>query len=114
MSEAEASPAEALIPDDALKRAVGEGTPGAVINDKDLALARDAAYAYVLRFHEDRETWPADFTLGAIRLAAGLYRDKANPGVTEPFGSSNTLRRATDVQIEQLLQIGRFAAPGIG
>lgn len=111
---AEATPADALIPDAALRRAVGGQTPGANIDAADLALAKNAAYAYVLRSHSAREEWPGDYQLGAIRLAAGLYRDKGNPGITEPFSQGNVLRRATDVQIEQLLQIGRFALPQIG
>lgn len=114
MPEEPAEPIDGLIPDDALRRAVGGQTPGANINADDLELAREAAYAYVIRAHGVRETWPADYILGAIRLAAGLYRDKANPGVTEPFGSQNVHRRATDIQIEQLLEIGRFAPPRIG
>lgn len=103
-----------LIPDDALRRAVTGSTAGAQPVPEDLALAKAAATAYVIRHHGARAAWPADYQLGAIRLAAGLYRDKANPGVAEPFGGTNVLRRATDVQIEQLLQIGRFALPEVG
>lgn len=114
MPETSDDPVEELIPDGALRRAVGGQTPGAAINADDLALARDAAYAYVVRAHGVLESWPADYKLGAIRLAAGLFRDKANPGVTEPFGQQNAHRRATDIQIEQLLELGRFAPPRIG
>lgn len=113
--QATPNPIEALIPEAALKRAVGGQSPGSgqTVQD-DLDLAREAAYAFVLRHHEARDEWPGDYVLGAIRLAAGLYRDKANPGVTEAFGSSNVHRRATDIQIEQLLRIGRFQLPQIG
>ncbi len=103
-----------LIPDEALKRAVVGSVAGATPVEGDLKLAKEAAIAYVERFHGIRDKWPADYQLGAVRLAAALYRDKANPGATDPFGTGNVLRRATDVQIEQLLQVGRFAAPEVG
>ena len=103
-----------LIPDDALRRAVGGQTQGAVINTEDLELAKTAAEAYVHRYKGQQTEWPADVRLGALRLAAGLYRDKARPGVVEAFSQENTHRRATDIQIEQLLRIGRFAEPQVG
>lgn len=103
-----------LIADDALSRAVTGSTQGATPLPDDLTLAKEAATAYVERFHGKRDEWPADYRLGALRLAAGLYRDKANPGITEPFSSGNVMRRATDIQIEQLLELGRFAMPKVG
>lgn len=115
MTEQQAAPDPGeLIPDSALRSAVGDSTPGANIDPDALALAKAAAIAYVERYHGKRAEWPDDYRLGAIRLAAGLYRDKASPGVTEPFGNANVLRRATDVQIEQLLQLHRFAGPQVG
>ncbi|GAB2558778.1 hypothetical protein [Leucobacter ruminantium] len=103
-----------LIKDADLRRSVGGDTPGAAIDAEALALAKAAAIAYVVRHHGALEAWPADYQLGALRLAAGLYRDKANPGTTDPFGNANVHRRATDIQIEQLLEVGRFARPRVG
>lgn len=85
--------------------------------DADLELACDAAEAYVLRYlTEPADGWTADQRLGALLLAVGLYRDKATPGVIEQYGGIEraAYRRATDIQIEQLLRIGRHALPVIG
>ena len=89
------------------------------VNDAALLDAVSAAQAYVLRYHDapaDGEEWPDDYRLGAKRLAGGLYRNANSPGVSEAFGisSDTAYRRATDVQIEQLLRIGRFAPPMVG
>lgn len=78
-----------------------------------------AAAAFVARYHTapaDNQPWPADYRLGAVKLAANLYRNSNSPGVSEAFGGAGdqAFRRATDVQIEQLLRIGRFAAPLVG
>lgn len=88
-------------------------------DDPKLAAAVAATIAYVARYHTspDGDTpWPADYRLGAAKLGANLYRNANSPGVGEAFGVSNDVayRRATDVQIEQLLRIGRFAPPVVG
>lgn len=91
-------------------------------NDPKLVEAVDAANAYVLRYHPkptepDGSVYRADHRLGAARLAAGLYRNANRPGISDNNnGMSNdqAYRRATDILIEQLLQIGRFAPPRIG
>lgn len=91
-------------------------------SDPRLLAAVDAANAYVLRYHPaptsaDGETWRADHRLGGARLAAGLYRNGNRPGISDNNnGMSNdqAYRRATDVLIEQLLQIGRFGPPRVG
>lgn len=91
----------------------------APVDDPKLAEAVAATIAYVKRYHTapagDVE-WPADYRLGAAKMAANLYRNANSPGVGEAFGISNdtAYRRATDVQIEQLLRIGRFAPPVVG
>lgn len=85
-----------------------------------LARAVAAAVAYVARYHSepvgDGAAWPMDYVLGATKLAANLYRNANAPGVAEAFGATadTAYRRATDVQIEQLLRIGRFAPPMVG
>lgn len=93
--------------------------------DAKLAAAVAAANAYVRRYHTDPTDaagepvqWSADKQLGAARLAAGLYRNANAPGITDnglggPV-SDTAYRRATDVLIEQLLRIGRYAPPSIG
>lgn len=94
-------------------------------NDGKLVAAVEAANEYVRRYHADPVDaagnaieWPATRRLGAAKLAAGLYRNANAPGITDnglggPV-SDTAFRRATDVLIEQLLQIGRFAKPEIG
>lgn len=90
-------------------------------NDARLAEAVEASNAYVMRYHPvptgaDGE-YRADHRLGAARLAAGLYRNANRPGISDNGnGATNdqAYRRATDILIEQLLQIGRFALPRIG
>lgn len=91
-------------------------------SDKRLQRAVKAANAFVLRSHpeptgEDGETWNEDHALGAAMLAANLYRNANRPGVSDNgLGMSNdqAYRRATDVLIEQLLQIERYAPPRVG
>ncbi|MFJ2370876.1 hypothetical protein [Microbacterium sp. NPDC087665] len=104
-------PEATLIDEGAVRAACGLPASG---EDGELTRAIAAARAYVERYHGVRATWPDDYRLGAIRLATGLYRDAAQKGMAEPFGQSNTARRATDIEIEQLLRIGRFAGPQIG
>ncbi|MFJ3394004.1 hypothetical protein [Leifsonia aquatica] len=110
------SPANVLLTEDDLKSELG----GQGVDPDKVKRATDAAIAFVLRRKADPtkldppETWAADFKLGALRLAVGLYRDALKPGVAEPFAQGNVYARATDVQIEQLLQIGRFALPVVG
>lgn len=103
-------------------------TPAAVIadlaltvpvTDPALVACVDAAKAFVARYHDDPAEgadWPADYRLGALRMAGGLYRNANSPGISEAFGgiSDTAYRRATDVQVEQLLRIGRFAPPAVG
>lgn len=110
---ATAAELEGLIPAEALQAQL---PAGASITSPDVVLAREAAYAYVTRYHDlpGEAGWPYDYRLGAVKLTASLYRDKASPGVVEPFSSGNVYKRATDIEIEQLLRIGRFALPGVG
>lgn len=84
-----------------------------------------ATNAYVRRYHTDPTDadgapveWRDDYRLGAAKLAAGLYRNANAPGITDNglggAASDTAFRRATDVLIEQLLRIGRFAPPAVG
>lgn len=71
-----------------------------------------AATSYICRY---RDAWDDSCHQGAVQLAAGLYRDRATPGIAEGWESAgNVFARLTDVRIEQLCRIGRFAPPKIG
>lgn len=91
-------------------------------NDSRLKRAVAAANEYVLRYHpeptaKDGEKWRADHQLGAAMLGAGLYRQANRAGISDNgLGMSNdqAYARATDVRIEQLLQIERHAIPRVG
>lgn len=94
-------------------------------NDSKLVALVAATNAYVRRYHADPigpdgapVEWAADHRLGAAKLAAGLYRNANAPGITDNglggAASDQAFRRATDVLIEQLLRIGRFAPPEVG
>lgn len=91
-------------------------------NDARLVAAVDAANAYVLRYHpeptaKDGEKWRADHRLGAAMLGAGLYRAANKAGISDNglgMSSDQAYARATDVRIEQLLQIERYAPPRVG
>lgn len=105
------------MPVDLVDREVAAARAGTSPADADLIACCDAAEAYVLRYLTKPDAgWSADQKLGALLLALGLYRDKASPGVIENYGGLDraAYRRATDVQIEQLLRIGRYAKPVIG
>ena len=74
----------------------------------------DATSAYVRRYHGE-QPWTADTELGAAFLARGLWRDGHTPAIGEGWEqNANVFARLTDVRIEQLLRIGRFAPPVVG
>lgn len=110
------------LPTDAAAVGVQLQLPNVNTNDQKLKDATDAANAFVLRSHPeptaaDGEKWRADHRLGAAMLGANLYRNANRPGVSDNgFGvsSDQAYRRATDILIEQLLQIERFAPPRVG
>lgn len=102
---------------DVVDKAAAAARAAVAVDNADLVLACDAAEAYVRRYLDEPATgWSADQRLGALLLAVGLFRDKATPGVIEQYGGIEraAYRRATDIQIEQLLRIGRHALPVIG
>lgn len=103
-----------------LKTAVGDNT----IPEDTFTLAVQATKAHVLRYHsvasvtvDGTITWPYDFKLGAVKLAAGLVRSGFSAATSsdpnDPL-SQATLNRLTDLEIEQLLRIGRAQEPRIG
>ena len=106
---------------EAVKLELGLSIPA---NDVKLTDAVAAANGYVRRYRDEPLDaagnlieWDASARLGAAKLAANLYRNRNAPGISEGnLGQSNdqAYRRATDVLIEQLLRIGRFAPPSVG
>ena len=89
------------------------GIPGSA-DDERIRAAVEAANAYVRRYRGD-VPWTADMELGAAKLAAGLVRDGYKPTIGEGWEQNgNVFARVTDVEIEQLLRIGRFAPPVVG
>lgn len=82
--------------------------------DPKLAAIVSATNAYVTRYKGDGK-WTPDTLLGAAQLARGLWRDGYTPAVGEGWEQQvNVFARLTDVKIEQLLRIGRFAPPKVG
>ncbi|MCT2043400.1 hypothetical protein M3D15_08690 [Pseudoclavibacter alba] len=80
-----------------------------------LTLAAEAATEYIKRYRGDEKAWGADVEKGAYLLAANLYRDNASTGIAEGWETQgNPFARATDIRIEQLCRIGRFAPPKVG
>lgn len=73
-----------------------------------------ATNAYIKRYRGDTP-WTDDTMLGAAQLARGLWRDGYSPSIGEGWEQQgNVFARLTDVKIEQLLRIGRFAPPVVG
>lgn len=113
-------PTELLTPGD-VRKALGDD---AELAGDDLDLAVAATKAYVARLHTTPTTgtppvvaWPADYKLGAIKLAAGLIRNGFSASIApDPLDGQTqaALGRVSDIEIEQLLQIGRFAPTVIG
>lgn len=107
-------PQAQLVPRGLLATLLGLPAAPAAGSNEWFDLAADAATSYVTDRLGERETWSASQRLGAVKLAAGLYRDQASVGLAEAFSDANIRRRATDVEIEQLLRIGRYQLPGVG
>lgn len=88
-------------------------------DDEALQLVVDAVNALVLRWHgpPPSGTWPAHFTQGAAMLAARVFRRRNSPNGVEDYGSDlagAVYTRATDPDIAQLLEVGRYARPQVG
>lgn len=70
-----------------------------------------AAYALV----PEPAAWPADVERGANLLAVRMWRRKSSPAGTEAMpqlGAAYIAR--SDPEVAQLLQLGPWAAPGLG
>lgn len=96
------------------ERAVALSGLNVTASDPRLVAIVDATNAFVRRYR-GTEPWTADTELGAATLARGLWRDGYAPAVGEGWEQQgNVFARLTDVKIEQLLRIGRFARPVVG
>lgn len=116
------SPVTVLLTDSDVIAALGDTTG---IEDETITLAVMATIDYVGRYHSTPMTdaepptvaWPYSYKLGAVKLASGLVRGglSAALGENEPTDmfSNQAFERVTDISIEQLLRIGRFALPRI-
>lgn len=59
--------------------------------------------------------WPAPIKVGAMLLAARLWRRRNTPGGVEAAGDFGIAYvRRNDPDIAQLLQLGEYAGPGVG
>lgn len=63
---------------------------------------------------EDTGVWAATTHLGAILLAARLYRRKNSPGGIESVGDSMSYIARYDSDISRLLNIDTFRKPVVG
>ena len=84
-----------------------------------LALVVDAVNVYVEALPSiDRDLaldqWAGTTRLGAIMLAARIYRRKNSPGGIESVGDTMTFVSRYDSDISRLLNIDSFRKPSIG
>lgn len=64
---------------------------------------------------DDGEDWPANLKLGAVMLAARMYRRRNSPAGVESMGELGPVYVSrNDPDLAQLLKIGRYAAPRVG
>ena len=62
----------------------------------------------------DPAAWSAAVTLGATMLAARLYHRRSSPGGVESFTDTLIYLPRRDSDVDLLLGIGRYTAPGVG
>jgi Phage gp6-like head-tail connector protein len=72
-----------------------------------------AATAYV-RELPDPNTWPDDVMLGAVMLAARLYRRRNTPSGVEPFIEGAVYLPRRDHDVDAMLHQGYYAPPRVG
>lgn len=78
-------------------------------------LVRGLPVAQALDTDPAPETWPASIRLGARMLAARYARRRNTPGGVEVAGQFGVAYvRRVDPDVAQLLQLGDYAAPGVG
>jgi hypothetical protein len=72
-----------------------------------------AQTAYV-RELGDVAAWPDDVHLGAVMLAARLYRRRNTPSGVEPFTDGAVYLPRRDADVDMLLHQGYYAPPRVG
>ena len=82
----------------------------------DLTPVVDAVTALIVGYHGDpTDEWPADLRLGAIMLAARMYRRRNSPAGVEALGELGPVYVSrNDPDLAQLLKLGRYATPKVG
>ena len=59
--------------------------------------------------------WPAQVKFGALMLAARMWRRRNTPGGVEASGAFGVAYvRRNDPDVAQMLELGEYAAPGVG
>lgn len=80
--------------------------------DDHMTVVVEAVNAYVSRWNAD--PWPDDVTLGATMLAARWHKRRNSPGGVEAFSDMGpTYVSRYDRDLDQLLNIGDWTAPGV-
>ena len=63
----------------------------------------------------DAESWPEDIALGAVMLAARLFKRRDTPAGVSVFGDNAALYVSrNDPDIAMLLQLGPYSRPAVG
>lgn len=96
---------------------VAEHLGDAATDHAALAPAVDAVNHKVAQWvgYEDGETWTPDHVLGAIMLAAHLYRRRNTPGGVEAFNDVGIAYvQRSDPHVSQLLGLGAWTPPRVG
>lgn len=93
------------------------GLVGTSHND-ELVPVIAAVEALVTSYNEapaDGEQWPANLQLGAVMLAARIYRRRNSPAGVESMGEIGPVYVSrNDPDLAQLLKIGKYAPPKVG
>lgn len=63
---------------------------------------------------DDPAAWPADVSLGAIMLAARLYRRRNTPSGIETYADAAVYVPRRDGDVDALLSLGYYAVPRVG
>lgn len=87
-------------------------------HDDELGPVIAAVEALVTSYNEapaDGEQWPANLQLGAVMLAARIYRRRNSPAGVESMGEIGPVYVSrNDPDLAQLLKIGKYAPPKVG
>lgn len=90
--------------------------PAGVLEDMEpVAAAVRALVATYVDAPAPGHDWPDNIRLGAVMLAARVYRRRNSPAGVESLGEMGPVYISrNDPDLAQLLQIGRYAPPRVG